>query len=59
MASNISAEQVKQLKNLIAQYAPYPIEILDDYMFDDKQYDENRIDATIAKKILTENNISD
>lgn len=59
MASNISAEQVKQLKNLVAEYDPYPIEILDEYMFDDKQYDENRIDATIAKKILMENDITD
>ena len=54
MARNITSENITFYRGLLAQYEPYPLEILDDLMFDDTRYDRNRIDATIAKKRLIE-----
>ncbi len=54
MARNITSESISFYKDLLAKYEPYPLEILDDLMFDDTRYDQNRIDATFAKKRLLE-----
>lgn len=58
MARNITSENIAFYRGLLAQYEPYPLEVLDDLMFDDTRYDQNRIDATIAKKRLIECGIS-
>ena len=52
MASIISSSQVDSFRALIREFEPYPLEVLEDLMIDDNRYDENRINATIAKKIL-------
>lgn len=54
MALNISSSQIDSLKAIIREFKPYPLEVLEDLMIDDKRYDENRINATIAKKMLLE-----
>ncbi len=52
MASIISSSQVDSFRALIREIEPYPLEVLEDLMIDDNRYDENRINATIAKKML-------
>ena len=54
MAQSISDENIQYFRELIAKYEPYPLEILDDLMFDDTRYDDQRIQATYAKKRLLE-----
>ena len=52
MASIISSSQVDSFRALIREIEPYPLEVLENLMIDDDRYDENRINATIAKKML-------
>ena len=52
MASIISSSQVDSFRALIREFEPYSLEVLEDLMIDDNRYDENRINATIAKKML-------
>ena len=54
MARNFTSEEIAFYRELLSKYEPYPLEVLDDLMFDDTRYDQNRIDATIAKKRLLE-----
>ena len=52
MALIISSSQVDSFRALIREFEPYPLEVLENLMIDDDRYDENRINATIAKKML-------
>ena len=52
MAHIISSSQVDSFRALIREFEPYPLEVLENLMIDDDRYDENRINATIAKKML-------
>lgn len=54
MAQSISNENIKYFRDLIAKVEPYPLEVLNDLMFDDTRYDDQRILATYAKKRLLE-----
>lgn len=59
MDSNITREQIEQLKLAVASAEPYPIEELDEHSFyDDKDTERlKRCLATKAKIILLENGI--
>ena len=57
MDSNITKKQIDLCRYILSKYDPYPIEVLKNLSFDDDKYDENRVSATMAKKILLDNNI--
>lgn len=59
MESDITKRQIELFKKIIEEFEPYPLEVLDSLQYDDKDYDEDRINATIAKKILLEHGITD
>ena len=54
MASNITSEQIARYRELIAKYEPYSLDVLDKIGFDNDEYDEKRVLATMAKKRLLE-----
>lgn len=54
MASNITNEQIMRYRELISNYEPYSLDILDKIGFDNDGYDEKRVLATMAKKRLLE-----
>ena len=58
MAQSISDEYIERYRKAIAEYEPYPLSVLDELMFDDDRFDDNRIYATWALKQLLENGIS-
>lgn len=57
MDTSITNEQISFFKSIIKKYQPYPLDILNKLMYDDSRYDENRLLATRAKKILLEHGI--
>jgi predicted kinase len=57
MDTSITNEQISFFKSVIKKYKPYPLDILDKLMYDDNRYDDNRLLATRAKKILLEHGI--
>lgn len=58
MASSITSEQIKLFKHILELYEPYPLEVLDNLPHDkDEEHDDNRVFATMAKKILIEHGI--
>ncbi len=57
MDSNITKEQIDLCRYILSKYKPYPVDVLKDLNFDNDEYDDNRISATMAKKILSDNNI--
>lgn len=59
MASNISEDQIKLLKEVLSLAEPYPLDELDEHLFCDDKSEERikRIEATLAKKLLLENGI--
>ena len=59
MEQNITNTQIEFFKHIIELYEPYSLEELEKLKLDDKEHDPDRINATIAKKILIENGIID
>ena len=57
MASSITKEQIELFKWLISKYEPYSFDVLDKVGYDKDNYDDDRLFATYAKKILIENGI--
>ena len=57
MESRITNEQIALFKDFLRKYEPYPLEVLKKLQYDDDDFDEDRVFATRAKKILLENGI--
>lgn len=58
MELNITKEQIKLFKHILSLYEPYPLDVLDRLNFDNDEFDDHRVDATFAKKILIENGVN-
>lgn len=52
MAFVISSEDAELFKRYLRETEPYPLQILDELMFDDKRYEEGRLLATSVLKLL-------
>lgn len=59
MASTISKEAAAEFISYIREHEPYPVSILDDLMFDDNRYDDRRLSATIAMKVLLDSGFTE
>lgn len=58
MELSITSEQIKLFKHILSLYEPYPLEVLDRLNFDKDEFDNNKVDATFAMKILIEHGIN-
>lgn len=52
MASDMSPEMAREFIDFLKEYEPYPSGIWDDFMLDDKKYDEGRLMATQVLECL-------